>query len=82
MTRQYEWIEICEIEQGARTKTRWWDIQSKSSRNLLGYVKWYSPWRKYVFSPISNTLFDEKCLREIAEHLELATAGHKWDFKI
>jgi len=32
---------------------------------LLGEVRWYAPWRRYVFAPASATVFDAGCLAEI-----------------
>lgn len=31
----------------------------------LGKVKWYANWRRYVFFPNAETLFDVSCLNEI-----------------
>jgi hypothetical protein len=49
------------------------------SRNgvKLGAVKWHGQWRKYVFCPSPNTLFDEKCMVEIGLFLIDATLNHK-----
>ena len=35
----------------------------------LGTITWYAPWRKYVFRPESDTVFEPVCLGEIAEFL-------------
>ena len=32
---------------------------------LLGEIRWYAPWRRYVFAPASATLFDADCLGEV-----------------
>ena len=62
------------VSKGA--KTRQFSVFSSSSRALLGYVKWWTSWRQYCFFPL-NSLFDPKCLRQIAQFCEEATAAHK-----
>ena len=41
----------------------------------LGFVSWYAPWRKYVFRPESDTVFEPVCLGEIAEFLTALNVG-------
>ena len=62
--------------QGSDTLTRRWDVRSKEDANL-GEIKWYPPWRKYCFFPAVSTLYEQVCLREIAEFIEQETAAHK-----
>ena len=45
--------------------TKVWEVSSQSA--FLGRVRFWAPWRKYVFEPVAGTLFDECCLNEIAE---------------
>lgn len=54
-----------------KTKTwRVWNGGDGSSKGLLGTVKWYSPWRRYVFYPAPiESLFDAGCLDEIVVFL-------------
>jgi hypothetical protein len=35
----------------------------------LGQIKWYPAWRRYVFFPSENTLYDANCLEEIEKFL-------------
>jgi hypothetical protein len=44
---------------------------------MLGIIKWYSNWRRYVFYPDRNTLFDSKCLSNIQLYLERMMHHHK-----
>ncbi len=57
-------------------KTRQFNVYSRSSRSLLGYIKWWSGWRQYAFIPL-NSVFDPKCMRQIARFCEEATDTHK-----
>ena len=53
-----------------------WAVASKGGASL-GFVSWYSPWRRYVFRPTSGTLFDASCLRELAAFCESETNARK-----
>lgn len=57
-------------------KTEIWTIHSKSG-GCLGSVVWYPNWRKYVFFPNTDTIWDQKCLSEITVFLEKVNKNHK-----
>ncbi len=46
-------------------KTNQYEVTSKASV-LLGRIKWYGAWRRYVFFPNIETIFDAACLSDIA----------------
>jgi hypothetical protein len=55
----------------ASGKTRVYEVDTKDEiRVCLGEVRWYAPWRKYAFFPDPDTLYEQDCLRDIAEFLE------------
>jgi len=56
--------------------TKIWDIKSNENI-LLGKVKWFGQWRKYVFFPEDDTIFDNLCLNEIKIFIEEETENHK-----
>jgi len=45
------------------------EVISKVNNYILGRIKWYAPWRRYCFIP-ENSLFDSRCLTEIAKHID------------
>jgi hypothetical protein len=45
--------------------TKVWIVSSQGG--TLGRVRFWTPWRKYIFEPLAGTMFDEGCLNEIAE---------------
>jgi hypothetical protein len=53
------------------TKTRQWVVLSESlSREQLGEVRWYAPWRRYCFyATVSGVIFDAACLMELREFI-------------
>lgn len=54
-------------------KTRVWVVVATENENLLGVVKWFGQWRCYAFFPEIQTVFEKKCLRDIADFCELQT---------
>jgi len=63
-----------------KPKTKVWAVLSKDG-GQIGTVCWYGPWRKYCFVPMDGTVFEQVCLREIAQFCENATRQHREDKK-
>lgn len=61
-------------------KTQLWNVLSLT-RMKLGRVAWFSRWRKYVFYPESDMLFDSECLWEIAIFCGNKTREHRERFR-
>lgn len=59
------------------SKTRKYAVYSTYNSAFLGYVKWFIQWRQYTFWPVGGSVFDKKCLREVAEFCELRTTIHR-----
>lgn len=60
----------------SRRKTDVWAVESKDG-GALGYIAWYAPWRCYCFMPSSSTVFEQRCLRDIATFLRFQMAERK-----
>lgn len=76
-----EWIKIYVSEQ--KPKTFVFNIHSKSSNRELGKIRWYPPWRKYIFEPTigySITLSD-RCQFAIAGFTMWINAQHIMKYK-
>jgi hypothetical protein len=60
------------LRQGKKTER--WDVFSKEharkedccAGDELGTVQWGPMWRRYAFFPKGQTLFDARCLRDLA----------------
>jgi hypothetical protein len=66
-----------ELHAGAPArKTKMWEVTATASDEVLGRILFHGAWRKFVFSPYDNTIFDHSCLREIADFSEAETK--KW----
>jgi hypothetical protein len=65
------------IEGPSKPKTRTWWVVTKDDDIHLGWIGWFARWRKYGFYPKSETVYEQICLREIADFCERETAEHK-----
>lgn len=57
-------------------KTKRWVVESAEGQPIA-YVEWGGHWRKYIFFPLSCTIFEEVCLREIADFIQGETKAHR-----
>jgi len=71
-----KWIEFKEINSAGK-KTKMYTVVSKDTKDVLGIVKWYAPWRKYSFFPYSSTVFEWDCLRDISDFIQKETKEYK-----
>ena len=65
------------VEGTPKPKTNVYEVVTLGDRTVIGEIMWYGPWRKYCFFPGDHTVFEQKCLREIADFCERETAEHK-----
>lgn len=65
-----------------KPKTKVWAVRPRDGSPAIGEVKWHGPWRKYCFFPAADCLFEQVCLREIADFITTETAAHKAQSKI
>lgn len=73
-----KWIEFAETERSLSGKTRTWEILGIGGCGpTLGQIKWFSRWRCYSFFPESNHVFEQQCLRDIADFCEAETKAHR-----
>lgn len=64
------------VERDPLPKTRRWDVINVRTGYDIGEIQWYGGFRKYVFFPENETLFDHDCLKLIADFIETATKQH------
>lgn len=73
-----KWIEMRHVGKSESGITDRWAVLPKEDDPIaIGMVSWYPSWRKYVFSPKANTVFEEDCLRDIADFCEAKTKEHR-----
>jgi len=59
-------------------KTKIWNVVTQIGSKILGTISWYGAWRRYCFYPLFGdiTIFEETCLRDIADFIEQQTREH------
>jgi hypothetical protein len=57
----------------ATGKTKTWVVQNRENGTILGRINWFGRWRKYVFEPKPDMVFEETCLRDIAQFIQQET---------
>lgn len=57
-------------------RTEVWEVVKRNGFPL-GAVRWYGPWRCYVFYPEAGTLFNSSCSADIATFLARLTARQR-----
>jgi len=70
------WIKFSEPVKTQGKKTLHWYVKTSDDRHFLGSVSWFSPWRRYAFIP-DQAVFEQDCLRELADFCEARTREHK-----
>lgn len=74
MSTKCRWINI--IEEPQVTKTRRFTVQNIKSGHLLGWIRWYGPFRGYAFLPCEGTVYEEDCLRDLADFIDNLAKEH------
>lgn len=71
-----KWLRFAgQVRRKGATTDRWW-VERKDGA-VLGEVRWYSPWRQYVFEPAPGCLFNRTCLGDLAEFCDRATGAQR-----
>lgn len=60
------WISFEPVSAPGR-KTAIWRVVSRRRGDVLGIVQWFGRWRQYSFFPEPNTVFNQGCLKDIAQ---------------
>lgn len=62
---------------GYQRKTNIYEVYASGDNFLLGRIAWYARWRKYVFEPTANTIYEETCMRDISQFIEEETKAQR-----
>lgn len=65
------------FEQPSKRKTKVWKVMQPDCVLTLGYVKWLTRFRRYVYWPLPQTAYDASCLRYLALFCEQETEARK-----
>jgi hypothetical protein len=72
-------MDFIEIPEEKKTKTI--QLCSKISGFVLGYIKWYGPWRQYCFLPSPSSVFSLGCMRDISAKINELNIDHREQLK-
>lgn len=75
MKPQAIYVEFSPHYLGPGKLTKAWHVVGRGSRTILGEIKWYTHWRRYVFHPAitHQCIFDARCLEVITAFLDEQT---------
>jgi hypothetical protein len=66
-----DFIDFSRVD--SSSKTHRFDIVSKTGRISLGTVRFHPAWRRFVFCPNGDTLYDSMCMYRIASFCDEQT---------
>ena len=69
MGKTNEYISFGKPTPSDSGKTQIWSVISHHDYDL-GEIRWYGRWRKYAFYPHWDTIYEQDCLRKIADFCE------------
>lgn len=72
-----KWIRFVQVPPSHLRKTDIWRVEAVDGGGLLGTVRWWGGWRRYCFFPEAGTLYEQDCLRDIAEFCEAETREYR-----
>jgi hypothetical protein len=53
-------------ETGDTGKTKVWQVSGPAPDSVvLGWIGWWTNWRRYVYHPYEDTIYDADCLTQI-----------------
>jgi hypothetical protein len=61
----------------AGAKTRVIAVHNRRHGDLLGVIRWFGPWRQYIFEPFGLAIYSADCLADIQEALQRAQLEHR-----
>ena len=75
LERKYKYFQTLWYE--SKPKTAVFMLVTNSRYDVLGFVKWYAPWRQYCFFPDKDMVYSRGCMREINEFIDLLMDDRK-----
>jgi hypothetical protein len=64
------WLEFISIGIPANRKMAVYNVRNQVANSHIGVIYWYGGFRKYVFEPAGETIFDANCLQEVSTFLK------------
>ena len=67
VTMSIETKHLVITEAKPKPKTKVWNVHNKHTKELLGQVLWYAPFRQYCFD--DGIIYAESCLNDLGKFL-------------
>lgn len=71
------YLDIVDMGDSPSGKTKVWFIYSHLHGDVLGEVRWMGRWRQYSLFVRPDTIWNDACLREVADFLIKANSEHR-----
>ena len=65
----YEWIVVYRHNPPKRQTTFRYAVHNRKSGEIIGWVRWYGPWRQQVLFPEPDTVWSAGCLRDVCDFI-------------
>lgn len=72
-----EYLVFRKEDVSASGKTEIHSVNSRSSGETLGWIKWYGAWRQYCFFPEKSTIFNRGCMTDINKYITQLMKSHQ-----
>ncbi len=68
---KYKYITIENVESEIFEDHLVYRIFNNRSKTQIGIISWYKPWKEYVFSSQPECVFNNSCLRDVLDFIEV-----------
>lgn len=69
--KKYKWITIKRILNEVFADKPCYRIFNNQTNAQLGFISWYKPWKEYVFSSKQGCVFNNECLKDVLDFIEV-----------
>jgi len=45
-------------------------VKTKKKYETIGFITFFKPWKKWVFEPCEQTIYDTECMKDIIRFME------------
>lgn len=71
-------FEKLDYEPGKASNPYFWEVTNTKNGTRLGYIEWFKTWKKFSFFNYPEPcVFEEVCLRDVSDFIELLTKEKK-----
>ena len=68
--KKYKYITIKQVKEELFEQKPVYRIFNTKTKEQIGLISFYKPWKEYVFSSIESCVFNNGCLRDVLDFME------------